>query len=110
MARLNGLTTISGRGIYWQLIDHGGSDVLTIAVPGQTPGSFKEALQSATVPWIRPPKDAHESWTFDLDAMKEHAHTENTPGGFPNWVGGRVEVQPSSVGSAIFDITPDTLR
>lgn len=110
MARLNGLTTISGRGIYWQLIDHGGPDVLTIAVPGQTPGSFKETLKAATVPWIRAPEDADESWTFDLDVMKQHAHTEDASSGFPTWVGGQAKAQPSSVRGVSFDITPDMLR
>jgi hypothetical protein len=49
MARLNGLVTSSRRGVYWQLIDVGGPDVLTIAVSNQTPGSLKDLLRRATV-------------------------------------------------------------
>ena len=56
MARLNGLVTSSRRGIYWQLIDVGGPDVLTIAVSNQTPGSLKDLLRRATVPGFWPPE------------------------------------------------------
>jgi hypothetical protein len=112
MARLNGLVTISRRGVYWQLIDYGGPDVLTIAVANQTPQSLKELLRAATVPGIWAPEDAeYEPWTFDLDVMKEHANTENTSSGFPSWVGGRVSAQPSTTGNGVrFDITPVMLR
>ena len=50
MARLNGLVTSGRRGVYWQLIDVGGPDVLTIAVSNQTPASLKDLLRRATVP------------------------------------------------------------
>ncbi len=116
MARLNGLATVSGRGIAWQLIDAGGPDVLTIAVSNQTPRSLKALLRAATVPGIWPPEDEYEAWTFDLDVMREHANAEYTSSGFPSWVGGRVSVRPSVEGTSVegkrvrFDITPDMLR
>ena len=111
MARLNGLVTVSGRGVYWQLIDAGGPDVLTIAVPGQTPQSLKYLVRAATVPWIRPPEDEYREWTFELDVMKEHANTEGTSSGFPSWIGGRVSARPAMSGGGVrFDITPGMLR
>jgi hypothetical protein len=71
MARLNGLVTVSGRGVYWQLIDYGGPDVLTIAVANQTPHTLKELLRAATVPGIWAPEEEYEAWTINLDVMKD---------------------------------------
>src|SRR5215212_6705702 len=111
MARLNGLATSSGRGVYWQLIDVGGSDVLTIAVSNQTPGSLKELLRRATVPGFWPPEGSEYGlWTIDLDVMREHANTVITSSGFASWVSGKVSVQPAvEEGVVRFDITPAML-
>jgi len=111
MARLNGLATSSGRGVYWQLIDVGGPDVLTIAVSNQTPGSLKELLRRATVPGFWPPEgNEYGLWTIDLDVMREHANKAMTSSRFPPWVSGKVSVRPSvKEGAVRFDITPEML-
>jgi hypothetical protein len=112
MARLNGLVTISRRGVYWQLIDVGGPDVLTIAVSNQTPASLKDVLRRATVPGFWPPEgNEYGLWTIDLDVMREHANKAlSSSSGFPPWVGGKVLVQPSGEGGVVrFDITPEML-
>jgi hypothetical protein len=112
MARLNGLVTNSGQGVYWQLIDVGGPDVLTIAVSNQTPGSLKDLLRRATVPGFWPPEgNEYGLWTIDLDVMSEHANIAmSSSSGFPPWVGGKVLVQPSVEGGVVrFDITPEML-
>jgi hypothetical protein len=113
MARLNGLVTISRRGVYWQLIDVGGPDVLTIAVSNQTPASLKDLLRRATVPGFWPPEgNEYGLWTIALDVMREHANIalSSSSRGFPPWVGGKVLVQPSvEEGVVRFDITPEML-
>lgn len=110
MARLNGLVTVSGRGIYWQLIDAGGPEVLTVAVGGPTLEEFKELLKVANVRGFWPPEDDGDAWTIDLDIMNEHANAEGTSSGFPGWARGRVSVKPSSGrGGVLFYITPDML-
>ena len=108
MAVLNGHVTISGIGVYWQLTDARNPDVLTIRVGGHTPRTFKEVLKEGMVPGIWAPVDEYGAWTFDLDAIKEHADPL-TSSRFPSWVGGRVRAQPSARGGAQFDITPDML-
>jgi hypothetical protein len=111
MARLNGLVTSSGRGVYWQLIDVGGPDALTIAVSNQTPASLKELLRRATVPGFWPPEgDEYGPWTIDLDVMREHANRAMIGSRFPPWVGGKVSLQPSAEEGVVrFDITPEML-
>jgi DICT domain-containing protein len=112
MARLNALVTSSRRGVYWQLIDVGGPDVLTIAVSNQTPESLKDLLRRATVPGFWPPEgNEYGLWTIDLDVMREHANIAlSSSSGFPPWVGGKVLVQPSVEGGVVrFDITPQML-
>jgi hypothetical protein len=52
MARLNGLATSSGRGVYWQLIDVGGPDVLTIAVNVMREHANKAMTSSRFPPWV----------------------------------------------------------
>jgi hypothetical protein len=107
MARLNGLVTINRRGIYWQLIDVGGPDVLTIAVSNQTPASLKDLLRRATVPGFWPPEgNEYGLWTIDLDVMREHANMALPSSGFPPWVSGKVLVQPSVGGSSSFRHNP----
>jgi hypothetical protein len=111
MARLNGLVTTSGRGVYWQLIDVGGPDVLTIAVSNQTPASLKELLRRAPVPGFWPPEgNEYGLWTIDLDVMREHANKAMNVSGFPPWVSGKVSLQPSvEEGVVRFDITSEML-
>ena len=111
MARLNGLVTASGRGIYWQLIDVGGPGVLTIAVSKQTPASLKDLLKRTTAPGFWPPEGSEYGlWTIDLDVMREHANIAETSSGFPSWVGGKVNAPPSvQEGVVRFDITPEML-
>jgi len=112
MARLNGLVTISRRGVYWQLIDVGGTDVLTIAVSNQTPGSLKDLLRRATVPGFWPPEgNEFGLWTIDLDVMREHANKAlASSSGFPPWVSGKVSLQTSAEEGVVrFDITPEML-
>jgi hypothetical protein len=111
MARLNGIMTRDGRGVYWQLINEGGPEVLTIAVSNQTPRSLKDLLRRATVPGFWPPEgNEYGPWTIDLDVMREHANKAMPSNSFSRWVGGKVIVQPSVEGGVVrFDITPGML-
>jgi hypothetical protein len=106
MARLNGIQTADDRGIYWQLNDAGGPDVLTIAFSNQTPESLKDFLKRANMPGFRPPEgDEYGEWIIDLDVMREHANIAETSSGFPPWVGGKVGAEPSVHGDVVrFDI------
>jgi len=104
------MVAISGRGIYWQLIDAGGPNKLTIAVSSQTPESLKDILRQTDAPaFLRPPEgDGNGAWIIDLDLMREIAHAEGTSSGFPSWVGGKVSVEPSAESwGARFVITPE---
>lgn len=89
--------TVSGCGIYWQLMDAGGSEILTIAVGGPTLEEFKDVLKAANVGGIWPPEDENEGWTIGVDIMSEHANTEETLSGFPTWARGKVRVRPAAV-------------
>jgi hypothetical protein len=112
VAKLNGLVTSSRRGVYWQLIDVGGPDVLTIAVSNQKPESHKDLLRRATVRGFWPSEgNEYGLWTIDLDVKREHANIAlSSSNGFPPWVGGKVLVQPSVEGGVVrFDITPEML-
>ena len=104
MAILMGLTTLSG-GIYWDRLYPSDPGVLTIRISRLLLGS-----RTTPTPGVQYPEDdEREAWTFDLDAIKEHAKPE-VARGIPSWVGGAVTLKPKVEEEMLrFDITPEML-
>ena len=75
MARLDGMVTISGRGIHWQPIDAGAPEKLTIALGTQTPESLEDVLRETSAPaFLRPPGgEGKGAWSIDLDLYRSRS-------------------------------------
>jgi hypothetical protein len=100
-----GAPSSDGGRIHWHQLDFRDPGVLTVLVDGLPAGSRR----TATDPGVRPPSEASEAWTLDLDAVREQAHP-TLARGIPPWASGKVSVEPTPEGSAWrFDITPQLL-
>jgi hypothetical protein len=104
MVVVKGHTSVTGGGIYWQLLGFSNPHVLTLFVDSLPPGK-----RDSPIVGVQYPADESEAWTFDLDAMKEKSPTELGQG-LPSWASGKARVAPSPEGGVWrFDITPQVL-
>src|SRR5919112_1762047 len=71
MVVVKGHTSVTGGGIYWQLLGFSNPHVLTLFVDSLPPGK-----RDAPIIGVQYPADESEAWSFDLDAMKERSPTE----------------------------------
>jgi hypothetical protein len=104
MVLVKGHTSVTGGGIYWQVLGSSDPHVLTLLVDRLPPGE-----RSTPIAGVQYPTDESEAWNFDLDAMKEKSPTELGQG-LPSWASGKAQVTPTPEGSMWrFDITPQVL-
>lgn len=110
MPRLNGLVTITGQGVYWQLIDvpNVDSDTLLIAVGGQTTQGLEALSRSADTTWIVPPQSSGAPWVFDLTTMRNEIDSSNSSG-LPDWAVGWAEAHPLVDRGVMFELTRESL-
>jgi hypothetical protein len=104
MVVVKGHTTVTGGGIYWQVLGFSDPHVLTLLVDPLPPGE-----RSAPIAGVQYPADESEAWSFDLDAMKEKSPRELGQR-LLSWASGKARVTPTPEGGMWrFDITPQML-
>ena len=104
MVIVKGHTSVTGGGIYWQMLGFSNPHVLTLFVDSLPPGK-----RDSPIIGVQYPADESEAWTFDLDAMIEKSPTELGQG-LPSWARGKARVEPRPEGGMWrFDITPEVL-
>ena len=79
-----------GGGVVWLVTRPGDPGVLTI-------WASREITNVVGVPDITPPEGEQETWTLDLDAVRECLDPHSSPY-FPAWASGRISAAPSEVG------------